>query len=75
DLVARLRAARIAYGAVNSIADLARHPQLRRAAVAVPGGTLDIVAPPARWAGEVCSLGAVPALDEHGPALRKEFAE
>lgn len=71
---ARLSAAAIAYGAVNTPADLARHPQLRRARQTTPGGELEVVAPPARVAGEAVELGPVPALDEHGPALREEFA-
>ena len=73
-LIARLRAAGIAYGAVNSIADLAAHPQLRRIAVATPGGGLELIAPPARVAGEHQDFGPVPALDQHGAAIRKEFA-
>ena len=73
-MVARLRDARIAYGAVNSVADLARHPQLRRAAIATSSGTIQAVAPPARWSDGHDPLGAVPALDRDGPAIRQEFA-
>jgi crotonobetainyl-CoA:carnitine CoA-transferase CaiB-like acyl-CoA transferase len=74
-LVARLRAAAIAYGALNSVADLERHPQLRRATVATPGGAVELVAPPARVAGQGPALGPVPALDQHGAAIRAEFAQ
>ncbi len=71
-----LRAAGIAFGAVNQVADLAAHPQLRRAPVETPSGTLDVVAPPARVAGqEIASLSPVPALDEQGAALRREFGK
>ncbi len=73
-MIERLRRADIAYGAVNSVADLAAHPQLRRAAVDIPGGRIDLIAPPARVAGEDRALGPVPALDAHGSAIRKEFA-
>ncbi len=73
-MIERLRAADIAYGAVNSVADLAAHPQLRRAAVDIPGGRIDLIAPPARVVGEERALGPVPALDQHGRALREEFA-
>ena len=73
-VVERLAAARIAYGAVNSVADLARHPQLRRSSIETPGGALELVAPPARIAGSEASLGPVPACDEHGAALREEFS-
>ena len=74
EMIECLRAADIAYGAVNSVADLAAHPQLRRAAVDIPGGRIDLIAPPARVAGEARALGPVPALDQHGRALREEFA-
>jgi len=73
-MIARLRRADIAYGAVNSVADLAAHPQLRRAAVDIPGARIDLIAPPARVAGAVRALGPVPALDQHGRAIREEFA-
>ncbi|MFQ5773387.1 MAG: CaiB/BaiF CoA transferase family protein [Kiloniellaceae bacterium] len=73
-VVARLRAADIAFGAVHSVVDLAGHPQLRRAGVAIPGGRAELVAPPARVAEAAPVLGPVPALDEHGAAIRREFA-
>ena len=75
DLVARLRAAGIAYGAINGVAELSRHPQLRRVGIDTPSGPLDVVAPPARVAGAAPGFGAVPALDRQGAALREEFAE
>ena len=70
-VVGRLRAADIAFGAVNSVADLAAHPQLRRAEVRLPGGVAELVAPPASFADETRPLGPVPALDEHGAAIRR----
>ena len=74
DLELLLDRARIAYAAVSSVADLARHPQLRRATLATPHGTVEIPAPPAILGGEPLPLGRVPALDEHGSAIRREFA-
>ena len=74
-LVARLRAAGIAYGAINGVAELSRHPQLRRVGIDTPSGRLDVVAPPARVVGAAPGFGAVPALDRQGAALREEFAE
>ena len=73
-LVEHLQAAGIAFGAVNSPADLSAHPQLRRVTVETPGGPIDLVAPPVEERGHMPSLGAVPALDQHGAALRAEFA-
>ena len=74
-LIGRLRAAGIAYGALNSVAELDCHPQLRRTAVETPGGAVELVAPPARVGGETVALGAVPAFDQHGASIREEFAE
>ncbi|WP_420349304.1 CaiB/BaiF CoA transferase family protein [Pelagibius sp.] len=74
DVVVRLEAAQIAFGAVNSPADLGAHPQLRRVSVGTPGGRIDLVAPPAWDRGQDLRLGPVPALDQHGAALRAEFA-
>ena len=73
DVVRRLAEGRIAFGNVNTLADLAAHPQLRRSAVETPGGMLDMVASPIR-AGDGDAFGPVPALDQHGPALRREYA-
>jgi len=73
-LIERLRSADIAYGAVNSIADLAAHPQLRRIAVETEGGKIEVIAPPARSGEETQTYGPVPALDQHGAAIRREFA-
>lgn len=72
-LTARLHRARIAFGAVNSVADLAAHPQLRRALVATPSGVIDVVAPPVSIAGASPRLRPVPALGEHSEAIRTEY--
>ncbi len=72
-VIGRLRAAEIAFGALNSVADLARHPQLRRTNLPTEKGSLSIPATPIRD-GRERPFGRVPALDEHGAALRKEFA-
>ena len=73
-LAERLQRARIAFGAVNSVADLSAHPQLRRTSVETPSGRVSLVAPPAIFEGDTVSLGPVPAIGEHGEALRKEFS-
>ena len=75
DLAARLNAAGIAFGRVNSVADLAAHPQLRRSQVQTPEGEVALVASPIRHADDTAPAYApVPALDQHGAALREEFA-
>ncbi len=73
EAVARLAAAGVAYGRLNDVAGLAAHPQLRTAGVETPSGMIDLIAPPARVAGEEAAFGPVPALDEQGVRLRREF--
>ncbi len=68
-----LRKADIAFGALNSVADLARHPQLRRVAQPTERGTLLLVASPIRMGETPEGFRPVPRLDAQGPALRKEF--
>jgi itaconate CoA-transferase len=74
EATARLDAAGIAYARLNTALDLARHPHLARAEVAVPGGRVELPLPPARRDGAAATLGDVPALDAHGEAIRAEFA-
>jgi len=72
-LVQRLLDARIAFGSVNSVADLSRHQQLRRSEVATPSGAVALVAPPVISSSGNPALRPVPALDEQGEAIRREF--
>lgn len=71
---ARLTEAGTAYGFVNTLADLATHPALLRAAVETPGGTAQIVAPPVLVDGQARALGPVPAIGEHTAQIRRDFA-
>ena len=72
-LAAALREAGIAFGRLNEVAGLSEHPQLRRARVATPAGTVEIVAPPARHEDAPRPLRPVPALGEQSEAIRGEF--
>jgi itaconate CoA-transferase len=74
ELTTALDQADIAYGAVNSVLDLARHPHLRRAAVMTPGGEVSLPAPPVVRPGHPVTFGPVPALGQHSDAIRLEFA-
>ena len=74
EIVGRLQGAKIAYGAVNNVADFAAHPQLQKVEVDTPEGTVVMIAPPARIDDEPAQLGPVPALDAHGASIRAEFA-
>ncbi|HEY4175091.1 MAG TPA: CaiB/BaiF CoA-transferase family protein [Rhodopila sp.] len=71
---AKLRASNTAYGFVNDLAALSRHPALRRTSVTLPGGSVaQIVAPAVIRAGEAPSLGPVPAIGQNTAAIRAEF--
>lgn len=70
---ARLRAANVAYGFVNDVPALARHPALRRTAVRTPGGSVQLVTPPVIQDGQAPALGPVPGIGEHSAAIRDEF--
>jgi len=75
-LATMLKAAKIAFGRLNDVAGLASHPQLRTTEVGVPGGgSVDIIAPPARFGGAPDNLGPAPALGEHSKLIRTEFAK
>ncbi len=67
-----LSAAKVAFAQVNSVADLAGHPQLRRIAVQTPGGAVSMPAPPVR-SGAALEAGPAPAIGAHSQALRREF--
>jgi len=69
----RLLAANIAFGAVNSVADFAQHPQLRRTEIAGETGPIELVAPPVGIDGREPALGAVPALGQHTDEIRRRF--
>ncbi len=73
EAAARLERAGIAYGSVNAVADLSRHPQLRRRAVKAPQGQVAMPAPASVIAGMPPTGGAVPALGADSAALRQEF--
>ena len=70
---AKLRAANTAYGFVNDVAALARHPALRRATVQTPNGEVALAAPPVLFSDGARPLGPVPAIGEHSAAIRDEF--
>jgi formyl-CoA transferase len=65
ELVKRLEDADIAFGEVNTMADLTVHPHLRRIEVDTPKGVVTYSAPGAIFVGQERHYGAVPALGEH----------
>lgn len=74
-LVEMLREARIAYGRVSAMEDLAAHPQNRFVDVDTPSGPVRLLGPGAQVDGELPDFGPVPALGAHTEAVRREFAD
>lgn len=72
-VIARLAAAEIAFARVNDVTGLSAHPQLRRALVRTPKGTVEIPVPGARTDDIVPEFAPVPALGAHTEAVRREF--
>ena len=74
-VVDRLTEAQTAFGQINSVYDLIQHPQLRTHRMPVHGREIDVPAAPwgVEWDGG--RFAPAPSLDEHGDALRSEFAE
>lgn len=72
-VVARLEAARIAYGRVSTLADLAAHPQNRYVSVETPSGPVRMLGAGALVDGMLPQPGPVPALGAQTQAVRAEF--
>ena len=65
ELIQRLEDADIAFGEVNTMADLTVHPHLRRIEVDTPKGVVTYSAPAAIFVGEPRKYGPVPDVGEH----------
>jgi len=72
-LIEKLVGADIAFGRVSDMADLARHPHLRRIRIETPRGPVSYPAPAPLREGETRRYGPVPALGEHTERIRAEF--
>ena len=74
EIIDRLTDAQTAYGSVNSLHDLIEHPQLRTRRMPVGSRQVEVPALPwvCEWDQE--TYPAAPAVDQHGAALRAEFA-
>ena len=71
---AKLRAAGVAFGLVNDLPGLARHPALRRTEVMTEAGVASIVAPAVIRDAAVPQFGPVPRIGEHSAAIRQQFS-
>ena len=74
ELTQKLEQAQIAYARVSTVADLSKHPQLRRIEIAGVNGPVSVPALAANYAGTPGKLGKVPELGEHTELVRQEFA-
>lgn len=72
-MIARLTAARIAFGRLSDLDDLLAHPQNRLVTVRTDAGEIEMLSPGAVVRGAVTTLGTVPGLGAHDRALRDEF--
>ncbi len=75
DVIDRLMQAQTAFGSVNSVHDLIEHPQLRTRRMPVGDRTVEIPAPPWTTGWDADRFPPAPVLDQHGAALRAEFAD
>ena len=73
-IIDTLAAAKVAYGRLSSLDDLAEHPQNRLIEVKTSAGEIQLLAPPPIAVGEPEAYGPVPALGEHDEAVRSEFS-
>lgn len=73
ECAARLNEANIAYGFVNGVDGLSKHPALRRVAVETEAGVVQVAAPAARFSDGARSFGPVPKLGEHTDKVKAEF--
>ncbi len=73
-LIQKLADADIAFARVNTPADLAHHPHLRRITVGTPSGPVSYPAPAEQRTSTSRHYGPVPALGEHTEKVRAEFA-
>jgi crotonobetainyl-CoA:carnitine CoA-transferase CaiB-like acyl-CoA transferase len=77
ELAAALDAAGIANARLRTPAEFAEHPQLaardRWRTVDSPGGQIRALLPPVSRPGREPVMGAIPALGQHGDAIRAEF--
>lgn len=73
-IVEKLERARVAYGRVSTLEDVARHPQNRYVEVDTPSGPVRCLAPGMIFDRTLPQFGPVPARGEQSSALRAEFS-
>ncbi|EKD60389.1 MAG: hypothetical protein ACD_54C00775G0001 [uncultured bacterium] len=74
EAVALLSLAGIACGRLSTMEDMELHPQARHVTVESPTGPVTMMDRGVRFESESVEIGPVPALGQHGEALRQEFS-
>ena len=74
EAVALLSLAGIACGRLSTMEDMELHPQARHITFESPTGPVTMMDRGVRFKTEVAGIGEVPALGQHGTALRQEFS-
>ncbi len=72
-MIELLQQAKIAFGRLSDLDDFVAHPQNNWVTVEAGEEEIEILSPAAIIDGARPRFGAVPELDQHGAALRKEF--
>lgn len=72
-LSTQLKKHKIAFGSINSTADLMHHPLVRYTQVESAAGELDIIASPVIFDGERAKSKKVPSIGEHTQQITAEF--
>lgn len=75
EMAHKLQSAKIAYGRVSTMDDVAHHPQNRYSTVETPTGMVRMLAPGALVDGHSPELKAVPALGVDTERVKAEFAD
>ena len=66
--------AKIAFGAVNTIEDVSRHPALRLINTRISEGEIQVMAPPARTVEDEDQVLSVPSIGQHTESIWAEFS-
>ena len=66
--------AKIAFGAVNTIEDVSRHPALRLVNTRISEGEIQVMAPPARAVEDEDQFLSVPSIGQHTESIWAEFS-
>ncbi len=74
EAVGLLSLAGIACGRLSTMEDMELHPQARHVTVESPTGPVTMMDRGVRFESESVEIGPVPALGQHGEALRQEFS-